>query len=105
MLSCMHSRNSAVLLSPTCGAQVLRCNGQDILNVKELMRIVESSKEPYLTFELEYNQARLPFSAAGNQCAGHVVCSPRWVLRQSTCPQKCLQTSAEGCGIMRQTQA
>ena len=38
------------------GAQVLRCNGQDILNVKELMRIVESSKEPYLTFELEYNQ-------------------------------------------------
>ena len=39
-----------------CNTQVLKVNEKDINNMQDLVEVVESSTEPYLRFDLDYNQ-------------------------------------------------
>lgn len=39
-----------------CCRQVLKCNGQEVNNLKDLASAVEGCKDKYLRLDLEYNQ-------------------------------------------------
>ena len=67
---------------PATRAQVRALNGQRVMNMKDLVRLVDTCKEQYLHFELEHNTKVILRTAAAKQAtqeilATHCIASDR----------------------------